>query len=63
MELIKVRIWIVMRWEPNDDDVEVNRVINAYTTKEEAVVRCEKYRKTNDGLKYVVRSVNTWFPK
>ena len=63
MELIKVRIWMVMLWEINDDDVEVGRVINAFTTREEAMDRLKKYQKADDGLKYAVRSTYTWFPK
>jgi hypothetical protein len=63
MELVKMRIWMIMRWELNDDDVEVGRVITAYNTKEEAADRLKKCKKANNGLKYAVRSVYTWFPK
>ena len=63
MELTKVRIWVVMRWELNGNDVDVGRVITAFTTREEATDRLNRYKKANDGLKYAVRSVYTWFPK
>lgn len=63
MELTKMRVWMVMRWELNDDDIDVGRVVTAFTTREEAMDRLKKYKKMDDGLKYAVRSTYTWFPK
>jgi hypothetical protein len=54
---------MVMRWELNDNDIDVGRAVTAFTTKEEATDRLKRYKKANDGLKYAVRSVYTWFPK
>lgn len=63
MELIKQKIWMVMRYELNDEDVEVCKAIHAYTTREEAINKQKRYMKEDDGLKYAVRSTYTWFPK
>lgn len=63
MELEKVKIWTVVWWNMNINDVEICQVINAFSTKEEAVEKVKMYRKRNTVLKYAVRSMYTWFPK
>ena len=63
MELVKQQIWLVMRQEINEDDVDVNKVINAFNTKAEAMNKLKIYLKVDDGLKYVIRSTHTWFPQ
>lgn len=63
MELKKRVIWMVMRWELDEDDVEICKCINAFSTKGEALERCAKYKKQDDGLKYMTRRTYSWFPE